>query len=953
MAANPQAILDELERRPLNEQQQAVVAELRRRVGQGTSLNSPRSTSLEQGTRPPVVVPPPAVEASSAVEKVGIFASGFNEGLAHTIGMPVDAVTYLLNKAGADIDTPVMGSDFIQKYILPQGVEPKTAGERIIKRTGEEIGAMVPFAAGVTAATRVVADGPGMVRSIITELSKLDPVKLNAIQVGLATSAGFTAGLAREIFPEGGKWSDFIGELIGSFGPTITIGLVKKALALPGKVAGTLGIKSEEAIKKDIGKELGKLARPEKIEEGIKKAEEIGEAIPGFKPTTGQAMGEPGLLQAERAQARAGSGAAQKFATKTQENKQTVKSFLEELAPEGQLGAVENQVEVSAAELARMHEVTLSRAQTNIDVAKGRLNTQTMQLVKDTERRIDAANQQALSRIESLQPAMTKPQAGAIIRQEYQQELAAYTEEAAKRYAKVDATIPIPATNTREAVQAVQAELRTQEAAEFVPRGAMTDMETLGTKVDEAGTITKTDVAFGELEAVKRRLQGEIRAAPNDTIKRRLNILLDGVEQDIDQLASNALLREKYPDAALNYESARRFARDGIWRLKTGEADKLRQLNRQGRFRTVDENAAEAFLRGDASMNDFVKAVGGRAEARRALTEHAKLDFFEHAVDPVTGKVNQRAAARWIKTHEPFMKEFPELHEDFRAAAQAQRYADDISKQAKEILKDPEAYLRVTDPKYAAQLDAAEKNMGRVLELGTRYQKDFERSAASLFIGADADRAAERILQSATPATKVNEVMAVVKDEPSALRGFQRAMWDAMMDKMDVRMMESAASPIKQAKVLSQMLADNQDWMRVVFGSDRVKGLETARDALDMLARSGRQVVTGGSDTVINLQSAITDFGPLLSRFYAYQRGIVSMKWILGEKAARSLRRFLNKHSTEQASALLEEAFFDPQVARTLILASKEGANVPLVTKRLRTHLVNMNQLSQEDLDAP
>ena len=1080
MAANPQDVITELERRDLSPAQRAAMTELKRRIASGAGPAQPSGMPVaapverlpieRSGLSTSATTPSPSMPetGSTPVEKVGILATGFNEGLAHTLGIPVDTATYLLEKAGMpDVDTPFMGGDFIQKYIMPKGVEPKTAGERIIKRTGEEIGATLPFAVGITAGVKLATDGPGMVNRILFELGKMDPVKLNAIQIGLATSAGATAGLAREIFPEGGKWSDFVGELIGSFGPTITIGLVKKALQVPGKIAEAVGIRSEEATREGIGKELGKLARPEKVEEGVKKAEELTEAVPGFKPTTGQAIGEPGLLQAERAQARASSEAAQKFQTRTQESKQAIGEFLAATAPEGKLGAVENQVEVSANELARLHDVTLARAQAKVDLAKGRLNAQTKQLVQDTERRMATADQQALERIEALQPSLTKSQAGAIVRQEYQQELAAYQAEASKRYAKVDREVPIAPVGIEEALADVQAEIRTMEGSEFIPSGVMEDLKQLvGTKrvaqaqidpaemnlrsradvaesmvsqgdpggktfIDEpnaafydkssrpgarvegygstypswygplqmrketvlnalekikqgktgkfgsgvdrvrdaiiadrdldalvgqypetASTIQElralpAEVPFGELDAVKRRLQSEIRAAPNDTVKRRLNMLLDGVEQDIDQLANNPALKEKFPDASANYSDARKFARDGIWRLKTGEADKLRQLDRTGRFRTVDENAASAFLNGEASLDDFVKAVGSRPEARRALGEQAKLDFYEHVVDPVTGKVNPRASAKWMQKHEAFLHEFPDLQKQFSSATSTQRQADDMTRQAKDILKDPEAYLRITDPKYAANLDAADKNMARVVELGTRYKKDFEKSSATLFLGADADRAAERILQSSTPATRVNEVMAILKEEPEAARGFQRAMWDAVMDKMDVRMMETSASPLKQSKVLSDVLTDNRDWMLTLFGKERVARLDTARDALDMLARSGRQVVTGGSDTAINLQSALTDFGPILSRFYAHQRGIVSMKWIIGERAARSLNRWLGKYSTEQSTALLEEAFFDPKVAQTLMMATREGANAEAVSSRIRAHLLNMNQLTE------
>jgi hypothetical protein len=149
---------------------------------------------------------------------------------------------------------------------------------------------------------------------------------------------------------------------------------------------------------------------------------------------------------------------------------------------------------------------------------------------------------------------------------------------------------------------------------------------------------------------------------------------------------------------------------------------------------------------------------------------------------------------------------------------------------------------------------------------------------------------------------------------------------------------------------MREFLTENRDWMEPLFGKERMVRLDKASEAMEMLERTGRPVLPGGSDTSANLQTTLSDLGPFLSRLYAEQRGIVSIKWIVGERAARALGKHFQKVTNEQASALLHEAFFDPKVAHSLMLAAQD-ASAPLITKRLRSHLANMNQwdLTQEN----
>lgn len=1037
----------------------------------------------ERGTKSaaptePTETPKPA---RSWLEKAEVAASGFNEGVADFAGLPVDLFNEGMKMLGIPMpDKPVMGSAFIKKYIMPEPVEPQTPGERILARMGKEVGANVIPQAGIakataTASARVAKEGATQLAAptkmevvknlpalIVEELSKVPPATLALIETGLAASAGLGAGVMNEIFPEGGPIADFIGELIGGVGPSATLGLIRKSKEM-ATTAGRklLGLETEQTAKERIGDTMSNLADPEKVNAGVEQADKLSAEIPGFKPTTGQATGEPGLMQAERGFERSGAEQTHKFATKRKDNQAAVREYVDEAAPKGTVEALTAKVEKEAARREGLFEIGTARAKAKIDAAEGRLSAATTRVVQATEQSMAAADQRASERLLALKSNLTPQQAGKIIRDEYQDELGKFRAASETAYENLDPNIRMPMQPVLDAVKRIRAGFNPRvESGARIPDEllgrierlgvnhelqqralkAQADLEMTGPTLGQRGgfrlfeeqqgqgstpkvtaipsqypqwyksltnrkmsntentldreTIEKAldtiatgnkhglqketidmvkqainadsefrsspffdksmDVLHGEAtesyDTVKR-LRSEIltqireaKATGNDPLQRRLNQLLESTDGTIDSLATREDLAALYPEAHAQIRQTAEDYAKGAQRLKAGMANRLRQKDVTGRDKTVDEDAADLFMRGEASINDFVAAIGSRPAARNALQESAKLDFYQSAVDVVSGKVKPAAALKWMQAHEPMLKEFPELRAQFADATKAQQLADDMTKTGKEILSNPEKFMKLTRPDLADQVDAAEKHAARVAATINRTKKDFEKSTATLFLGEDADRAAAKIVNSQTPATKVSSVLKIVGKDPEALAGFQKAMWDASLDKFESKAIDSMGKPILQARNMREFLQENRDWMEKVFGAERVARLDKASEAMEMLERTGRVVSPGGSDTAANLMTTMSDLGPLLSRFYSHQRGIVSMKWLLTERVARTLQGHFSKMSEAQVKGILDQAFFDPKVAQTLMLAGR-GASERLIQTRLHTHLLNMNQL--------
>ena len=916
---------------------------------------------------------------STPTSLAGNFFSGFNEGFADVVGLPVDLVNSGMKALGIPTsDTPVFGSAFINKYIMPQPFEAKTPGERIMRRIGEEIGGTVPLAAGSVAAAgaRTASKAAGKVAEalpagdtvaqrfanvptyIVEELAKVDPRTLTAIETALASGAGLGAGLMKELFPQGGPMAEFVGELIGGVAPAAMLGLVRRAK--DAAIAGAkkaVGFESEEATKQRLGKHLDKVSREGKIEQGVEEAEALQKEMPVFKPTAGQATGEPGVIASERALEKSGAEMTQKFRVRLGENRQVVRDYFEATAPEGEPTKVITQLQKQRDQQESLLNTGLARTEAKLETMRGRISEKTKQVIEQTERLMQQADERIAQRLESIGPKLTPKQQGEIIRQEYQQELNRFRLEAAENYDKVGEA-HLTVTNTKAALReldAVPPRLRIKDPVPGNVRGVINRM---GEKIEDVKNTAPGFVArVGENEGVEsftnlRQVRSELKAAMRDataaddeTSVRAINKLLDGVEADMNELLPSGRFGDLYPDQAEAYARATEHYLKGVERLKRGEANQLRLKDRYGNYRVRDEDAATLFLRDETSIDNFNKAFGGKAEAQRTLSDAARLDFWDFAMKPQTGTLDRNKAARWMQDHEHVFKAFPELRGEFLNASKMQQSYEASKAEMKALAKDPEKFLRLDDPKLFDQLSATERRLAKTKGVIQRTNRDFERSAANYFLKADVNHAASKIVGSDNAPRAYLEVYNKVKGDPDAVKGLQRAVWDAMQDKVESQAIDTLTGDRKlMATKMSDFLRDHQELIKVAFGEEKVKRLQTVEKALTMLARSEAPISSAGSDTALNVQIQ-AQLPVLFSRAFSIAGG---KTFGMLERVGNALSKHFAGLTQEQQRAILEEAFLDPKVMQTLTLAS-QGASAPLIRKRLHTHLLNMNLAEGDD----
>lgn len=154
-------------------------------------------SQFEESIIPSQTTPP--IQPTKGVGGIPLgFAGGFNVGLANVLGMPVDIVNKIQGLMLPTSPTPIGGSEWIRKNIMPTPMKP----EGFLETTAGAIGEQIPYG----------------LSSMIFPGSRLMDVGKYAV------GAGTASGLARTAYPES-PYVDLAAQLVGGAGiPAIKTG---------------------------------------------------------------------------------------------------------------------------------------------------------------------------------------------------------------------------------------------------------------------------------------------------------------------------------------------------------------------------------------------------------------------------------------------------------------------------------------------------------------------------------------------------------------------------------------------------------------------------------------------------------------------------------------------------------------------------------------------------------
>jgi hypothetical protein len=425
---------------------------------------------------------------------VGVGATGFNKGL----GSFVDLFNHGLKELGVPTsDEPFMGSAFIDKYLGGSEFMPQNAFEHVVARAGFEVGANAPLLAGalevrganmgkelVQSGTQALAQSPdaGMLERnvravraipemIIQQMQDVSPMKLAAFETAIAAGAGTVADIVHQVFPEGGATAEFFGELAGSFAPSVVLGLVQKARAVGGAMVhaarAVVGLETEQETKARLQSKLKDAAKPEEIQAGVKRADELKEEVSpgsikgeGLNLSAGEAIGGA-TSGVQRALERRGEQAFRAKAIETRrQNIEAVKGYFDATAPEGNPTRLIEHLESQRNTNQALLQEGLARTEAKLDAVKNTISVRKANLLNDMEARMFAADQRVEARLQSIGSSLSAKERGELIRQEYEAELVAFRERSKADYHELDMLghAELPVGNTLQKYLQLQAD---------------------------------------------------------------------------------------------------------------------------------------------------------------------------------------------------------------------------------------------------------------------------------------------------------------------------------------------------------------------------------------------------------------------------------------------------------------------------------------------------------------
>lgn len=175
--------------------------------------------------------------------------TGANIGVARGIGAPVDIINAGLSKVGLGFDYPIGGSESLQDLFQAvsfgnaiSDVPPQTSGQKILRRTTEEVGAAVPMALGAAAtvpakaaatATPTVLSAARQIADDVRNAYRASPSKFAASEAAAAAGGGAAAGATSLAFPDNAT-AEVVSQIVGSLGGSLAGNTIERlATKLP------------------------------------------------------------------------------------------------------------------------------------------------------------------------------------------------------------------------------------------------------------------------------------------------------------------------------------------------------------------------------------------------------------------------------------------------------------------------------------------------------------------------------------------------------------------------------------------------------------------------------------------------------------------------------------------------------------------------------------------------
>ncbi len=638
---------------------------------------------------------------------------GFNRGLLNLVDAPTGLANLALRQV-TDYQLPNIAGN---QESLVESARRTDVGEsltapgaenlagRIIGRVGEEIGASVIPAAGLTgAAVRGAGKAKGVWGAFANPIART-PARATVGEVAATTGAGAGAGIAQEGFP-GDPLAETIGQVAGGFAPTALVN-TPTALVVRGvtSVARRVSPSAQKAAgKKAVSDMMGREMSPEAATR-LAEAERLRKEMPGFEPSLGEATGSEALIANQRRlESKATGRDLERLAARKEGSEAAVGQYAEQGGPSGE-GGPDFIVDTAAR---RIDDLRTGIAQQDQVLTEGR---------ESIARNI---------------PAADKAARGAGIRERIK------GERDLRRNEMNDLADELGISDADVTVQFRQAAKDID--AEFAPGSAFEDVKNYPAVLGDIKKVgaRSEPVTFRDLKALRERVSDDLLDALRSPASRKrvrvLTTLKKRVDATIEELTNSA-----DPALAGRYKQFRdAYFERYIRPFEEGAAYKVRERNERGFYRTPDEKVSAAFFEpGNVSAaRKYNEIFGGNPSALADMEATALDSLRDFAVRD--GVIKPKLFETWMRKHGSVLDEFPAAKKRLESigaadqsllARQTQLGARSRAVEDQFLTKELTAYTK-GNRSAEAVLDAAIKEPRKMLQLKSILQGKPEAFAA-------------------------------------------------------------------------------------------------------------------------------------------------------------------------------------------------------------------------------
>jgi hypothetical protein len=313
--------------------------------------------------------------------------------------------------------------------------------------------------------------------------------------------------------------------------------------------------------------------------------------------------------------------------------------------------------------------------------------------------------------------------------------------------------------------------------------------------------------------------------------------------------------------------------------------------------------------------------------AREAMQEFMLGEMSDYATDPIKGFDRVRAQ-KWIREHKTQVDAFPELKAklgklDEFVGDQTGRI-ERLKGLVEQSKKDMAAKVVGSGERYQFAKDM----LTQAEKLATRTSDDFERSALASVLKADPERQVDDIISSPNRVARVKELRGKLEGDEAAWKGFQKSVWEKLIGDAKGGRSTPGRSLMFDEEGVRNILERNGDVIDAVWGNSA----PAQKQFLGALANAvGANTASSGGTTSIRAKVLGRDVpdnlnhlvSAMTSRVYAFQRGVVSGRYLVTEQILNVIRRQATKMNDNAIDRMLMDALADPKVALEMLRATK------------------------------